>query len=64
MEKTVPVSCWTKSLVIGHSKSPIVSSASLIMVRTAPALPERTAFTTGQPLPSGPSKRRSIPMPV
>ena len=38
IEKTVPVSCWTKSLVMGHSKSPIVSSASLISVRTAPGV--------------------------
>ena len=64
IEKTVPLSCWRNEAVMGHSKSLSVISASEIRARTAPSLPVRFASTTGQPLPSGPSKRRSIRVPV
>ncbi len=64
IEKIVPVSCCVKLFVIGHSKSFSVISASEMSLRTAPALPLRFATTTGQPFPSGPSKRRSTLIPT
>ena len=49
IEKTVPLSCWTKLGVMAHSKSLTATSAFRMRSRTAPALPERTASTTVQP---------------
>ena len=49
IEKTVPLSCWTKLRVMAHSKSLTATSAFLITSTTAPAWPARTASTTVQP---------------
>jgi hypothetical protein len=60
IEKTVPLLCCLKPLIIGHSKSVSVRSAPCIRSRTAPSLPVRAGLTTGQPLPSGPLNRVSM----